>query len=333
MTKSKLNKSWEKTDGKTHSPKGVDELREAVRSALYKKYAIMAQSMWSYDLEPKERFEDMVIMSEGLEPERILCKNGEGDWFEMNGQLFFLPSTMIEGINIYGKPVARHPIPVGWYEGKQVNTEVARMMEMVLTPGENCVHMKNDKFGQGDLEIIRKSVDALVDVYLTMNQLVLLSRSPMIYRVTSDTLLTAKNLFKDISECKPVSYVDKEYADQKPIMEPSPVVGVDNSLFDTFDKFESILLDSLGIESLQTHKRAQMNVVETTQSDDKAQLVRASKLAERQRAVDQLNELFGTEVKVHSVIDEMNEEQQRQMEADMQRSESMEENDNGVKGE
>lgn len=330
MSKSKLNKSWERDDGKSHSPQGVKELREAVRSALYKKYTIMAQAMWSYDLEPKERFEDMVIMSEGLEPERILCRNGEGDWFEMNGQLLFLPSVMTDGVNIYGKPVARHPVPVGWYDGKEVNSEVSRMMQIDLIPGQNSVHMKNDRFGQGDLEIIRRSVDALVDVYLTINQLVLLARSPLIFRVTSDTYLTAKNLFKKIAECEPVAYTDRDYGeDGRPLTE-TVSTPIDPSLFDVFDKFESILLDSLGIESLQTHKRAQMNIVESTQSDDKAQLIRASKLAERQRAVGQLNDLFGCSVKVHSVIDEMNAQQDEDMQSDMDRSQSMEGNGNGA---
>lgn len=312
MSKSKLNKSWERADGKAHSPEGVKELREAVRSALYKKYAILAQAMWSYDLEPKERFEDMVIMSEGLEPERILCKNGEGDWFELNGQMFFLPSVMIDGVNIYGKPVARHPVPIGWYEGKQVSTEVAKLMQLRLVPGENSVHMKNDKFGEGDLNLIRKMVDCLVDSVLTINQLVLLARSPMVWRINSDTNLTAKNLFKKIAECEPVAYVDKDFADDKPIMEAMPTNGIDTSIFDAMDRFESVLLDSLGINNQPINKRAQMSVSETMSNDDKIQLIRRSKFAERQRAVEQLNKLFGLNVVVHDVIEEMNQEQARQ---------------------
>lgn len=308
----KINPSWERTGGKkAHSPEGVKAIREAVRYALVKKYSLVAQSMWRYEFNPPERFEDFKVLSEGLEPERILARNGYGIWFESSGgQMLFLPGVMDEkGVNIYGRPVAYHPVPVGWYEGKEVGAEVSQLMDRTLVVGENCVVMKNDLFGTGDMEIIEQSVNMLVDCVLTLNQLVLLSRSPMIFRVSTDTELTAHNLFKSIANLEPVVYVDKEYEEGKPIVEPV-TIRMDTGLMDVMDRFESELLDSLGVNNVPVNKRAQMSVNETTSNNDKIQLVREAKFKQRQMAIDQMNKLFNLNCTVHSVIDEMNKEEQ-----------------------
>ena len=310
----KINPSWNQEKGQIHSPEGVKDLRRELKDALVRKYCGLAENMWKYNFEDFPQFEDMLLMTRDDQPEKTLMQNGQGVWFELNGQWQFLPCVMNSEINIYGNPVGWSPIPVGYVDsvdrGKSPIRDSIRDMKLDAT---NSVLMKDSLYGRSDYSVICKAVDALVDNYLTINQLTLLAKSPYVFRVGPDNILDAKNFFLALAEDKPAIFKWNSVEELTAVTE-STGVTIDTGLFDVLRQWENMLLEQLGIPGSQkTQKRAQQTVDEVNMGEDMTSLRRKEKYKYRKLAIDRLNEMAGTNVEVISVID--SEVDDREMEA------------------
>lgn len=300
----KINPSWNQEKGSIHSPEGVKELRRELKDALVRKYCGLAENMWKYNFEDFPQFEDMLLMTRDDQPEKTLMQNGIGVWFELKGQWQFLPCVMNSEINIYGNPVGWSPVPVGYVDsidrGKSPIRDSIRDMKLDAT---NSVLMKDSLYGRSDYSVICKAVDALVDNYLTINQLTLLAKSPYVFRVGPDNILDAKNFFLALAEDKPAIFKWNSVEELTAVTE-STGVTIDTGLFDVLRQWENMLLEQLGIPGSQkTQKRAQQTVDEVNMGEDMTSLRRKEKYKYRKLAIDRLNEMAGTNVEVISVID------------------------------
>lgn len=315
----KINPSWNQERESIHSPEGVKDLRRELKDALVRKYCGLAENMWKYNFEDFPQFEDMILMTRDDQPEKTLMQNGQGVWFELNGQWQFLPCVMNSEINIYGNPVGWSPIPVGYVDGidrgKSSIRDSIRDMKLDAT---NSVLMKDNLYGRSDYSVICKAVDALVDNYLTINQLTLLSKSPYVFRVGPDNILDAKNFFLAIAEDKPVIFKWNSVEELTAVTE-STGVAIDTGLFDVLRQWENMLLEQLGIPGSQkTQKRAQQTVDEVNMGEDMTSLRRKEKYKYRKLAIDRLNEMAGTNVEVISVIDSEVDNKEMESENDVQ---------------
>lgn len=304
----KMNKSWEKDRDSVHAPEGIDELKQNVKWGMLRLYTGMAESMWRYDF--PEGFEDMQEMSWGTAPERFMFDNGQAVWFkdEATQQYHILPfTTNTKGINMYGKPVEWSPVPVGWDDMKgSRNPAVTRIHNLKLNY-DNSVIMRNDLHGAGDRGYVESMVNEMVDNTLTLNQLQLIAKCPFVFNVSEDNVLSAKNYYLMLAENRPVIFTNALGDRVIPTVE-STNVPIDTALFDLFDRWESQLLTYLGIPNVAITKRAQQTVSEVQSNDSKLYIRRMEKLHQREMAMDRMKEVFGVDVKVHSVIDELEEE-------------------------
>ena len=327
MSESKLNKHWENPKAKNgvHSPAGVEELRRNVAYGLSKKYKGLAESMWRWEF--PEGFEDMQTMSQDTMPEYVLLKNGQAVAFhdEETDQYHILPYAFVGGINMYGKPVEWHPVPIGWTDALVGDRpqSVERIRNLKLN-AETRVIIKNDLFGGNDEGFIDAMVKELVDNTLTMNQLQLIAKAPFVFRVTDDTELSAKQFFLNMSQDKPAIFVNRMGESVEPVLE-STQMRIDPALMELFDRFECQILEYLGIECVPITKRAQQTVSEVQSNYDKIYLRRLEKLNQRRKACERMNELWGIDVRVYSVIDEL-------MEKDMEEVEETVEDEEGYHG-
>lgn len=300
-----INPSWDRIDKNAiHSPAGVQELRRELKDALIRKYTGMAENLFQYNFDEFPQFEDMLLMTRDDEPEKTLMRNGQGAWFELNGQWMFLPVVFNSEINIFGNPVGWSPVPVGYVDGIDRGKSPARdrIRDMKLD-ATNSVLMKDNLFGRSDYSIIVKAVDALVDNYLTLNQLSLLAKSPFVFRVGPDNILDAKNYFLALSEDKPAIFKYNSVEELTAVTEQTNVT-IDTGLFDVIRQWENMLLEQLGIPGSQkTQKRAQQSVDEVNMGEDMTSMRRKEKFKYRKLAIDRLNRMAGTNVEVISVID------------------------------
>lgn len=312
---SKINKSWEKTRNEVHSPQGVRELREAVRFGLTKKYIGIAESMFRYDGLDSPEFEDMTVMSQDTVPEVFLMRNGQCVWFKdiATEQIHCLPMVQDGSINMYGKPSAWYPVPVGWTDTPSPEMRESAMSRIRNTrlDATNSVVMRNDLFGGNDEQYIKAMVNELVDNTMTMNQLQLIAKAPFVFNVSEDNLLSAKNFFLAMAEDKPVIFTNAFGEKPMPVVE-STQMKIDPALFELYDRFECQILEYLGFPCVPITKRAQQTVSEVQSNADKIYARRMEKLNQRQQACDRINAMFGTNLKCVSIVDEMMEEERQE---------------------
>ena len=311
----KINPSWERKKEELHSPEGVRDLKNELKDALVRRYVGLAESMWRYNFEDFPQFEDMLLMTRDDQPEKTLMLNSQGVWFEMPktpGQWHFLPFVHNGEVNIYGYNTGWSPVPVGYRDSvDRGRNPVHDMIRDLKLDATNSVIMKDSVYAKSDYSIICKAVDALVDNYLTINQLSVLLRSPFVFRVGPDNILDAKNYFLALAECSSVFFKYDSIEDFQPVVEQTGV-SVDPALFDIISKWEDTLLTQLGIESFNTDKKAQQNNLEVSlmAGESEASLRRKEKYRYRKLAIDRLNKMAGTNVQVISVIDSLRDERE-----------------------
>ena len=324
--------SWEnpKDRDKIHSPEGVEKLRQSFKDGLYRYYTGIAESMWKWDLSG-EAFQDMFAMTRGKYPEKLMFQNGSAVWFRdpKTDQIHCLPYTAnSDGINIYGEMTSWHPVPAGWSDSQKIQYSdvVSRFSSMKLT-SENSVIMNNDLFGQGDSDMISAVVACLVDNLMTANQLQLLAKSPFIFNVTEDNLLTAKNFFLALSQDKPAIFVNK-LADDSPIPQTEALsVQIDPSIFELYDRWDCQGLTYLGYPCVPITKRAQQTVSEVQSNDSRVYTRRMEKLAQRERACELIKEVLGADISVVSTVDERAEQAMKDAQGEEQDDERSVDND------
>ena len=153
-------------------------------------------------------------------------------------------------------------------------------------------------------------IKELVECVLTDNQLIILSRMPIVFEVTQDNLLSAKNIFLQLAQGNVVTY--KNLSGEKVDYVIPTGISIDTGLFELFDRFECQILDYLGIDCVPITKRAQQTVSEVTSNGDKIRLRREEKLRERERACEKMKEVLGVDVTVKCKVDEWQQEMMNQ---------------------
>ena len=215
-----------------------------------------------------------------------------------------LPLTYNGATNIYGKMSEWSPVPVGYNDTlKGTYSSAVEEIRNLKLNAENSVIMRNDLFGGNDEAFIDAMITELVDNTLTLNQLQLLAKSPFIFSVTEDNMVSAKNFFLALSSDRPAIFVnangDRTVPSTEKISTP-----IDPTLLELFDRFECQILEYLGFPCVPITKRAQQTMFEVQSNDDKIRIRRLEKYNQRKNAVDRINEMFGTDMEVYSVIDE-----------------------------
>ena len=308
--------SWEKPrDGEIHSPAGVEKLKENIKWGLLKKYVGLAETMFKHEIDDPLT-EDMRAMSRDELPEKYLMRNGACVWFMYAGQLHCLPFAETGELNLYGKPVSWHPVPYAYQverdRGKNPVFDAIYDLELDLS---NSVIMRNDIFSGSDYAFIESMVDELVDNVLTTNQLQLLAKMPYVWKVSENNLLTAKNIMLALCENKPAIFLNAE-GDNVDLVEQTHV-PIDPAIFEIFDRFECLVLEQIGFPCTPITKRAQQSVSEVESNDDKLSARRKEKLWQREKAYERINEMFGVNFRVVSIIDSMQDNKDMNEDADI----------------
>jgi hypothetical protein len=308
MTSKLPRANWENEDNdKVHSPNGVLELRKSIKAGLTQKYVGIIESMFQYEGFDNPKFELMQEMSRDTVPEKFNYMNGKCCWFldEPSDSIQVLPFNTKGGINIYGNFESWRPIPVGYEADKRIGKkeEVDRIYNLDLNT-KNSVIMKNDIMGSPDNYYVNAMINELVDNQLTLNQLQLLAKCPFIFKTTEDNVLSANNFFLALSSDKPVIFTNKLGEDILAITEQTKS-AIDPQLFNLMDRFDSNILEYVGIPCVPITKSAQQTDNEINSGGEKIVLKRLEKYNQRTKALERVNKLWGTNVKCISIIDAM----------------------------
>lgn len=281
-----------------HSVEGAEALKNTLRTALTNRYRTIAESMFVWTLD--DNFSDMLSMTHNEIPERFLFDGGKCCTFRYADQLYFARVGAETSINIYGNAETWMPTVVG-------TSPASNRINQLKLDRSDSVIVYNNKTGTGDSAVIAKFVEMLIDNIVTMNQLQILARSPYIFRINKDNLLTVKNFYLNLAEGRPVMYLEKSIGDEiKNVLERSDV-KIDPSLFELYDRIECLLMEQLGLECVPITKRAQQSIAEVESNHEKIFLVKQDKLEQRQKACEEINAIYGCNISVKSALDQLDE--------------------------
>lgn len=168
---------------------------------------------------------------------------------------------------------------------------------------KNSVIMFNDEAMSIPYLQLRYEISFMREADMTARQNLIALRQPYFIETDDDTLKSAQSIFDQLKEFKPVIFKRKcEKRNPEPIETKVFQTGVQNmgkELDDIYTMHWNRCLSYLGINNIGVQdKKERLVVAETTGNDMLIQIDFTSAIDQRQRAIDKVNKLFGTNIKI-----------------------------------
>lgn len=265
---------------KTYENKELMEHDQAVENLLnyWKNIAINI-----FEWEGVEEISEL-LTSEIIET--TLFERGVCDFFNdiMLGYLA-LPCNL-EGKNVVGKPTAY--MAFGYNYQKR-------------TTPDNSVLIKNNYLMTPTAETLRRYCEDLVNIEETRKIRLDAHKTPFIIKTSKDYELTAKNLYNNLKIGKPVIYQLKGASNVgTPELDVlnTGVEYINDRLLDEYNSIVARILTFLGLDNFVEDKKERVQSAEVASQQEYINLCFKSMLEARQKACDQINKMFGLNLKI-----------------------------------
>lgn len=222
------------------------------------------------------------------ELEKILQINGYGIVTEHNGELVSLWGGWAPPLNVYYQPtkvLVNNP----W---ANINKE--------FTIGEDCILMRNDPLYTGLMPILEKYGSAITETDLTLYLAMINYRA--IYNITASTDSekdSAELFLKRIEEGTQGVLLDEDMSNgikTQPYSQGSS--GYITQIIELEQYLRGTFLNEIGLNANYNMKRERLSANETELNEDSLRPLIDSMLEERQKAVKEINEKYGTNITV-----------------------------------
>lgn len=199
-----------------------------------------------------------------------------------------LPVAPINQLNVYRKPTNFRAIGNNYTEEYNV---------------DNSVLIKNNTLKKATFDIIDYYTGKLADIELTKDLHRDAHKMPYAFECTEDTLLTAKNMFKQIHANEPVIFKNRTRGEGEigvnVVNTNVPYIG--DKLEDDYHNYEARILTALGLDNYVEDKKERVQSAEVeSQQEYIISSFRAS-LNERKKACEAINKMFGLNLSVDYV--------------------------------
>lgn len=172
-----------------------------------------------------------------------------------------------------------------------------------LTPGVDCVVMHNNSVYTGDMPVICQAVDAITEMFTSLNTNIIYSRLKPVFKASTDkekaAIETAFNSIKDDSKpivitSKNVVEEDIEGAETIKVLEITDVKNADKLQYivKAIDDVMRWYLTLYGQAIQGNAKLAQQSVDEVQGTTSSSFIIPNDKLRMRRKAIEEVNELF-----------------------------------------
>lgn len=259
--------------------------RETIRLTKY--YQMLALNRYKWENLPN-----------GIESryiEQMLYDNGECAMFDHPDLgLCVLRSSSRENLNIYGEPTKL--TVTGFNEHRTV------MMD-------ECVRILNNDLGLPTLEHIVYYARRMAEIDDIIMQNLRQQRVPYLFATDENNALSMKTLYNRIYQGEPAIFIDKEMLKGEPeniMVIPTIAPYLVDKLQIQKQEMERELLTFLGINNT-LEKKERLIVDETNSNNQFIKMASDIGFKQRQLACEQMNEIFGLNVRVIETQDEMNE--------------------------
>lgn len=185
-----------------------------------------------------------------------------------------------------------------------VNPYAKGLTEKPYKRDENCVLMLNDTYSQGIIPLLKKYCGMLVESDLSQNIAVIMSRATMILSAADEKTrqsaeLFIKHLFEgkiDIIGETPFLIGNKDNA--LTINQMTHANDTITQLIEYHQYIKASLYNDIGLQSNYNMKRESINSNESQLNEDQLHPLIDNMLTERREALEKVNALFGTNIKV-----------------------------------
>ena len=172
-----------------------------------------------------------------------------------------------------------------------------------LTPGKDCVVMHNNSVYTGDMPVICQAVDAITEMFTSLNTNIIYSRLKPVFKASTDkekaAIETAFNSIKDDS--KPIVITSKNIVEEDiegsetiKVLEITDVKNADKLQYivKAIDDVMRWYLTLYGQAIQGNAKLAQQSVDEVQGTTSSSFIIPNDKLRMRRKAIEEVNELF-----------------------------------------
>lgn len=238
---------------------------------------------------------------EGL-PDTIPAK-----WLEhyllVNGSCVFIMDgdDLIVTTGGWGGLPDRYYIPTEYIVS---NPYVKEETRKTYTIGEDCVLIRNDVYAQGIMPLLMRYCSQLVENDVTMNVADILARATLTITALTDTdRQSVEQWFKKIrkGELGAIGELPAMAGNQDRSVNIQPFQSTASTLTDLIEYHQYLkagLYNELGLNSNYNMKRESINSNESQLNDDMLHPLIDDMLKMRREALEQVNEMFGTNITV-----------------------------------
>lgn len=198
--------------------------------------------------------------------------------------------AMISGtFDVYGIPIRRRAYA---YNGYQMDLS-----------NENSVLIYNNMVHTNTTTMVRMYAERLYEIDRIIEVNAKAQKTPVLITATEAQRLTMLNLYKEYDGNSPVIFGDKnlDWSGLKCLKTDAPYMG--DKLYQLKTETWNEALTYLGISNMNAQKRERLVTDEAIRSQGGVIASRYSRLNERRKAADKINEMFGLDIAVNYRID------------------------------
>lgn len=234
-----------------------------------------------------------------------LILNGKVCWTEFGGKLYALRGNWGGEPNAYYEPtifIIANPI-LGSKQVKIRRKDGSSSLEGLngILMGNSDVDLETDRPVGGLYGLIYQTAGLLADNISSLNVSQINGRVSQIFTADNQSMAeTAEKVLQDIYEGKPYKVVAQDIIDKVGVL-AAAASGQTNTLLNLIEAHQYIManfFNELGIAAQWNGKRERVNTAETELMQGSYDINIWNMLENRRKAVEQINEMFGTSISV-----------------------------------
>lgn len=258
-------------------------LNNMTYTLYYYKLSAIAMSVFKWNNLPNNIDERWI--------EKYLFHNGECMIF--NDDMFGLMVSKVNrnGINHYDEPTDLYPVATNYSNTKS------------YINGVECVLIKNNDYSFPTHIATQLYAYRLADITRTQDVNINAQKTPVLIKCSEKQRLTLRNVYSQYQGNEPVIYGDKssDFQDIEVLKTDAPVI---------FDKLQlqkhqlmNEYLTMLGINNANMDKKERLVDDEVQANNDEVEFFLETMLKTRQRACEEINRIFGTNISVERRVE------------------------------
>ena len=277
-------------------------IRNILFNELFAKWKNIATSIFVW-----EGFEDDFI---SLQIEKLLFEQDNGCvvYKDIDGVEKVMSYNNRGGLNVYGLPVKIQALGLGGYTRNLNNYN-----SLLDTPDKNSgVIIYNNKVKRSPRVYFSLMISKLVNLEGAIDVNINSIKAPFIANVNEDSVLTVKNMYKQVTGNTPIVFADKGQQlarDMTVFQTGAKFYGTE--LNEMYNRYEGRMLNMVGLQYIHNDKKERMVVAEVNKNDEYTNMNLASSLNTRQRKAKLISKMLGKEitVDVNPLIKQMSNEE------------------------